>query len=114
MKVFPGIDFEALKKLLGDYAVFALVFNFVSIIVSAAAEASEAEKTDAPKAIESTPQSTRQSTSGIEDLFKDSPSVTPSLTPEKPQKDLKNDIMSLFEKVCASASIGLFKAELLL
>ncbi|KAG4390215.1 hypothetical protein AAZX31_06G235900 [Glycine max] len=65
---------------------------------AAAAEASEAEKTDAPKAIESTPQSTRQSTSGIEDLFKDSPSVTPSLTPEKPQKDLKNDIMSLFEK----------------
>ena len=50
----------------------------------------------------------------VEDLFKDSPSVTPSLTPEKPQKDLKNDIMSLFEKVCASASIGLFKAELLL
>ncbi|KAG5047097.1 hypothetical protein JHK86_016503 [Glycine max] len=95
---WAGIDFEALKKLLGDYAVFALVFNFVSIIVSAAAEASEAEKTDAPKAIESTPQSTRQSTSGIEDLFKDSPSVTPSLTPEKPQKDLKNDIMSLFEK----------------
>lgn len=110
MKVFPGIDFEALKKLLGDYAVFALVFNFVSIIVSAAAEASTAEKTDATKAVESTPQST----SGIEDLFKDSPSVTPSLTTEKPQKDVKNDIMSLFEKVRASASIGLFKAELLL
>ncbi|KAK7262718.1 hypothetical protein RJT34_30296 [Clitoria ternatea] len=59
-----------------------------------AAEASTAEKTDAVKAVEGTPQST----SGIEDLFKDSPSVTPSLTPEKPQKDVKNDIMSLFEK----------------
>ncbi|KAH1143231.1 hypothetical protein GLYMA_12G147400v4 [Glycine max] len=59
-----------------------------------AAEASTAEKTDATKAVESTPQST----SGIEDLFKDSPSVTPSLTTEKPQKDVKNDIMSLFEK----------------
>ncbi|KAG4986244.1 hypothetical protein JHK86_033935 [Glycine max] len=61
---------------------------------AAAAEASTAEKTDATKAVESTPQST----SGIEDLFKDSPSVTPSLTTEKPQKDVKNDIMSLFEK----------------
>ncbi|RDY10683.1 putative ADP-ribosylation factor GTPase-activating protein AGD5 [Mucuna pruriens] len=61
---------------------------------AAATEASTARKTDATKAVESTPQST----SGIEDLFKDSPSVTPSLTPEKPQKDVKNDIMSLFEK----------------
>ncbi|XP_020214580.1 ADP-ribosylation factor GTPase-activating protein AGD5 isoform X2 [Cajanus cajan] len=59
-----------------------------------AAEASTAEKTDVPKSVESAPQST----TGIEDLFKDSPSVTPSLTPEKPQKDVKNDIMSLFEK----------------
>ncbi|KAI9403338.1 hypothetical protein POPTR_001G406300v4 [Populus trichocarpa] len=39
-----------------------------------------------------------QSVSGIEDLFKDSPSLaTPSVL-EKPQKDVKNDIMSLFEK----------------
>ncbi|OAY28642.1 hypothetical protein MANES_15G083400v8 [Manihot esculenta] len=38
------------------------------------------------------------STSGIEDFFKDSPSLTnPSVT-ENPQKDVKNDIMSLFEK----------------
>ncbi|KAL2327719.1 hypothetical protein Fmac_021146 [Flemingia macrophylla] len=68
--------------------------NFVAIIISAAAEASTAEKTNPLTSVESTPQST----SGIEDLFKDSPSVTPSLTPEKPQKDVKNDIMSLFEK----------------
>ncbi|KAK4439895.1 ADP-ribosylation factor GTPase-activating protein AGD5 [Sesamum alatum] len=39
-----------------------------------------------------------QSASGIEDLFKDSPSVIPSSTSGKPQKDVKNDIMSLFEK----------------
>ncbi|KAJ6770480.1 ADP-RIBOSYLATION FACTOR GTPASE-ACTIVATING PROTEIN AGD5 [Salix purpurea] len=39
-----------------------------------------------------------QSNSGIEDLFKDLPSLaTPSVS-EKPQKDVKNDIMSLFEK----------------
>ncbi|CAJ1978609.1 unnamed protein product [Sphenostylis stenocarpa] len=59
-----------------------------------APEASTAEKTDTTKSVDSIPQSA----SGIEDLFKDSPSVAPSLTPEKPQKDVKNDIMSLFEK----------------
>lgn len=38
-------------------------------------------------------------TSGIEDLFKDSPSLSqPINTSAKPQKDVKNDIMSLFEK----------------
>ncbi|XP_028807579.1 ADP-ribosylation factor GTPase-activating protein AGD5 isoform X1 [Neltuma alba] len=58
-----------------------------------AAEASTTGKTGSTKAVESTPKSN----SGIEDLFKDSPSVTP-LVPEKPPKDLKNDIMSLFEK----------------
>ncbi|TKY49045.1 ADP-ribosylation factor GTPase-activating protein AGD5 [Spatholobus suberectus] len=59
-----------------------------------AAEVSTAEKTNPLKAADSTPQFA----SGIEDLFKDSPSMTPSLAPEKPQKDVKNDIMSLFEK----------------
>ncbi|XP_019426106.1 PREDICTED: probable ADP-ribosylation factor GTPase-activating protein AGD5 isoform X2 [Lupinus angustifolius] len=58
------------------------------------AEASTAEKTSQLKPFESTPQSA----SGIEDLFKDSPSLTPSLAPGKPEKDVKNDIMSLFEK----------------
>ncbi|KAH1144371.1 hypothetical protein AAZX31_12G208200 [Glycine max] len=59
-----------------------------------AAEVSTAEKTSPPKAADSTPVSA----SGIEDLFKDLSPVTPSLTPEKPQKDVKNDIMRLFEK----------------
>ncbi|PNY07215.1 hypothetical protein L195_g003702 [Trifolium pratense] len=61
---------------------------------AAAAETSTAEKTDTRKSVESTPQPT----SGIEDLFNDSSSVTPSSALEKPQKDVKNDIMSLFEK----------------
>ncbi|QCE09873.1 stromal membrane-associated protein [Vigna unguiculata] len=60
-----------------------------------AAEVSTAEKTSPPKAADN---STLPSATGIEDLFKDSPSMMPSLTPEKPQKDVKNDIMSLFEK----------------
>ncbi|KAL3503272.1 hypothetical protein ACH5RR_037721 [Cinchona calisaya] len=38
-----------------------------------------------------------QSASEIEDLFKDLPSIAPAMT-EKPQKDVKNDIMSLFDK----------------
>lgn len=68
-----------------------------AIIVAAAAETSTAEKTDTSKSVESTPQPS----SGIDDLFKDSSSVTPSSALEKPQKDIKNDIMSLFETVCA-------------
>ncbi|TKY66583.1 ADP-ribosylation factor GTPase-activating protein AGD5 [Spatholobus suberectus] len=73
-----------------------------------AAEALTAEKTDATKAVESIPQST----SGIEDLFKDSPSVTPSLTPEKQQKDLKNDIMSLFEKTNMVSPFSMHQQQL--
>ncbi|CAA0815937.1 Probable ADP-ribosylation factor GTPase-activating protein AGD5 [Striga hermonthica] len=38
------------------------------------------------------------SASGIEDLFKDSDPIAPSSMSGKPQKDVKNDIMSLFEK----------------
>lgn len=57
-----------------------------------AQESSTAEKTAPAKPVESN----NQPNSGLEDLFKDTPLVTPSS--EKPQKDLKNDIMSLFEK----------------
>ncbi|KAK4398414.1 ADP-ribosylation factor GTPase-activating protein AGD5 [Sesamum angolense] len=35
---------------------------------------------------------------GFQYLFKDSPSIIPSSTSGKPKKDVKNDIMSLFEK----------------
>lgn len=39
-----------------------------------------------------------QSETGIMDLFKDSPPVAQSLAPQKTQANVKNDIMSLFEK----------------
>ncbi len=82
--------------------VFALTLRLRAMVVilfmvAAAEEASTAEKTGPTKPVESSPQST----SGIEDLFKDSPSVLPSVS-EKPKKDVKNDIMSLFEKVYAT------------
>ncbi|XP_051147000.1 ADP-ribosylation factor GTPase-activating protein AGD5-like isoform X2 [Andrographis paniculata] len=38
------------------------------------------------------------SASGVKDLFKDSASSVPISTTEKPKKDVKDDIMSLFEK----------------
>lgn len=63
---------------------------------AATEEASTTDKSGPTKAVEST----HQSTSGIEDLFKDSPSIL-----EKPQKDAKTDIMSLFEKVYILASL---------
>lgn len=66
------------------------------MVVAAAEEASTAEKTGPTKPVESSPQSA----SGIQDLFLDSPSVMPPVS-EKPKKDVKNDIMSLFEKVYA-------------
>lgn len=64
------------------------------MVVAAAEEASTAKKTGPTKPVENT-----QSSSQIEDLFKDLPSVMPVPVSEKPKKDVKNDIMSLFEKV---------------
>ncbi|XP_009342444.1 ADP-ribosylation factor GTPase-activating protein AGD5 [Pyrus x bretschneideri] len=57
-----------------------------------AEKASTAEKTGPSNAAENNVKSS----SGIEDLFKDAPSLTP--VSGKPQKDVKTDIMSLFEK----------------
>ncbi|KAJ8754606.1 hypothetical protein K2173_010697 [Erythroxylum novogranatense] len=54
---------------------------------------STTDKTVSTKSLENN----TQSNSGIEDLFKDSPPLTSS-TPVKPQKDVKSDIMSLFDK----------------
>lgn len=56
--------------------------------------ASTTDKPNPPKPAESN----TKSTSGIEDLFSDLPPLTTNQVPEKPQKDVKNDIMSLFEK----------------
>ncbi|XP_057963259.1 ADP-ribosylation factor GTPase-activating protein AGD5-like [Malania oleifera] len=57
-----------------------------------------AEATSAPEKIVSSKstEGKTQSSSGFEDLFKDAPSFQPLLS-EK-QKDVKNDIMNLFEK----------------
>ncbi|XP_022717030.1 probable ADP-ribosylation factor GTPase-activating protein AGD5 isoform X2 [Durio zibethinus] len=59
-----------------------------------AGEASATDKTDPPKAAEKNTQTATR----IEDLFNDSPPLTTNQVPEKPQQDVKNDIMSLFEK----------------
>ncbi|GAU44354.1 hypothetical protein TSUD_371350 [Trifolium subterraneum] len=75
---------------------------------AAAAETSTAEKTDTRKSVENTPQPT----SGIEDLFNNSSSVTPSSALEKPQKDVKNDIMSLFEKNNIASPFAMHQQQL--
>ncbi|KAL6856066.1 hypothetical protein ACP4OV_018868 [Aristida adscensionis] len=59
-----------------------------------AAPVPSSEKKDSAKPVESKPQSA----TGIEDLFKDSPAVSSSSTPGVSQVNVKNDIMSLFEK----------------
>ncbi|THG22943.1 hypothetical protein TEA_019560 [Camellia sinensis var. sinensis] len=60
---------------------------------------SAAKGSTADKTVSTKPDNNNtQSTSGIEDLFKDSPSLAPSTVSEKPIKDVKNDIMSLFDK----------------
>lgn len=58
-----------------------------------AGEASTVEKASSSANVNNT-----KSATGIEDLFRDSPSVTPPMASGKHQKDVKNDIMSLFEK----------------
>ncbi|CAI9773485.1 unnamed protein product [Fraxinus pennsylvanica] len=63
--------------------------GFQSAGTSSTAEKTAPEKPDDNKT---------ESASEIEDLFKDSPSIAPASMSEKPQKDVKNDIMSLFEK----------------
>ncbi|KAK4369127.1 hypothetical protein RND71_012919 [Anisodus tanguticus] len=61
-----------------------------------AQEETKAEKTGVTKSDDQKSQSA--AAPGIEDLFKDLPSIVPSASSEKPQKDVKNDIMSLFDK----------------
>ncbi|CAN1775379.1 ADP-ribosylation factor GTPase-activating protein AGD5, partial [Linum perenne] len=64
--------------------------------VAATVDASTVEKADPPKAVE---RNDARPTTVIEDLFKDEPSTVSPAVSQKPQKDVKNDIMSLFEKV---------------
>lgn len=71
-------------------------------ILAAAGEASSTEKAGSAKSTETI----TLAATGIEDLFKDSPSLANSQAPQKPQKDVKNDIMSLFEKVLVEACLS--------
>ncbi|KAE8677295.1 ADP-ribosylation factor GTPase-activating protein AGD5 isoform 3 [Hibiscus syriacus] len=59
-----------------------------------AGNTSATDKNDLPQ----TGEKNAQTATGIENLFNDSPPITTNQVPEKPQKDVKNDIMSLFEK----------------
>ncbi|EEF31337.1 Stromal membrane-associated protein, putative [Ricinus communis] len=72
-----------------------------------AEETSATDKNAGTKAVETN----TNSTPGIEDLFKDSVSLTPSV-PEKPQKDVKNDIMSLFEKTNMVSPFAMHQQQL--
>ncbi|OVA20200.1 Arf GTPase activating protein [Macleaya cordata] len=71
-----------------------------------AESATSTEKVGPTKPVESK----TQTATGIEDLFKDSPSATPA--PEKPQKDLKGDIMSLFEKTNMVSPFSIHQQQL--
>ncbi|CAA0840343.1 Probable ADP-ribosylation factor GTPase-activating protein AGD5 [Striga hermonthica] len=53
-----------------------------------------------------------QSASGLEDLFNDSSSIEPSITSVKTQKDVKGDIMSLFEKTNIVSPFALHQQQL--
>ncbi|KAI3988190.1 hypothetical protein MKX01_011979 [Papaver californicum] len=68
--------------------------------------ASSAENVATTKPVENR----TQTSTGIEDLFKDSPSAT--LAPEKAQKDVKGDIMSLFEKSNMVSPFALHQQQL--
>lgn len=60
---------------------------------------SAAEGSNAEKATPAEPVNNKiHSSSGLEDLFQDSPPITLPSNEQKPNKDVKNDIMSLFEK----------------
>lgn len=70
------------------------------------ASTAEKEKSSPTKTVDNS----ANPTSGVEDLFKDS--VPEGLVPQKPQKDVKNDIMSLFEKVSSISAEALVFMDL--
>ena len=77
------------------------MFNSIFIAFVLQLSAAEASST-LEKSIPSNPvESNIQSKAGIEDLFKDLTVITPNIL-EKPQRDVKNDIMNVFDKVCHS------------
>lgn len=70
----------------------AVVDDWAGFQSAEVASTAEKEKSSPTKAVDNS----TNPTSGVEDLFKDS--VPEGSLPQKPQKDVKNDIMSLFEK----------------
>lgn len=92
MQFILGFELKLLYSSCSSFSPIKKVVNF-----AAAQEATKAEKTGATKTEDQKSQSA--SASGIEDLFQDLPSILPSASSGKPQKDVKNDIMSLFDKV---------------
>ncbi|KAF8370150.1 hypothetical protein HHK36_031780 [Tetracentron sinense] len=70
--------------------------------------ASTIEKVDPTKPVEKK----NQSLTGIEDLFNDSPLAMPPPVSEKPQKDAKTDILSLFEKTKMVSPFSLHQQQL--
>ncbi|RVW93125.1 putative ADP-ribosylation factor GTPase-activating protein AGD5 [Vitis vinifera] len=94
-----------LLKMAQRQPLLMIMHGLVSSV--SAEQTSTAEKTAPAKPIEGN----TQSTSGIEDLFKDSPSIMPAAS-DKPQKDVKNDIMSLFEKSNMVSPFSLHQQQL--
>ncbi|XP_051134817.1 ADP-ribosylation factor GTPase-activating protein AGD5-like [Andrographis paniculata] len=74
-----------------------------------AANASSSTEQPTPTKVD---ENKTQTASGIEDLFKDAPSITPITMAGKPQKDVKNDIMSLFEKSNVVSPYALHQQQL--
>ncbi|KAI5662703.1 hypothetical protein M9H77_22026 [Catharanthus roseus] len=76
-----------------------------------AQETSAPEKSVQAKGDDNTTQSA-QSASSVEDLFKDSLSIASANASLKPQKDVKNDIMSLFDKSNMVSPFALHQQQL--
>ncbi|KAL6538365.1 hypothetical protein OROGR_012353 [Orobanche gracilis] len=95
-----------------DYAIATDLFSMLSVDVSGdnATGASDDDNmwagfqsADTSSSIEKTTpaqsdENKSQAASSLDDLFKSSPSIEPSSLSGKPQKNVKNDIMSLFDK----------------
>ncbi|KAG8472394.1 hypothetical protein CXB51_034220 [Gossypium anomalum] len=75
---------------------------------AAAGDTSATGQNDPPKACEKN----TQSATGIENLFNDSPPITTNQVTEKPQKDIKDDIMSLFEKSNTPSPFAMHQQQL--
>ncbi|MBA0573924.1 hypothetical protein Golob_001171, partial [Gossypium lobatum] len=73
-----------------------------------AGDTSATGQNDPPKAGEKN----TQSATGIENLFNDSPPITTNQVTEKPQKDIKDDIMSLFEKSNTPSPFAMHQQQL--